>query len=77
MARNLFKKRLLNQAAKNHLSVHRGATAKEIAYDGKIDNGRLLRSHKMGSTNPQQAYAWLRVDPDFILKSDGKFYLKG
>ena len=76
MVRHRMKKRLLKQAAVNYITSHGGATAKEIAYDGKTDSGKLLRNYKMGSANPSQAHVWLRVDPDFILKTNGKFYLK-
>jgi hypothetical protein len=75
MARYPLKKRLLKQAATNYISTHGGATATEIAYDGRTDSGKLLKNYKMSSTNPQQAYAWLRVDRDFTLRANGRFYL--
>lgn len=63
--RNILKKRLLKEAAVNYCEEHGSATATTICYNGTTNNGRKLKDYKAVGVHPQQAYAWLRVDPDF------------
>ena len=61
-----MKKRLLREAAVNYCSEYGGATATEICYNGKTNSGKRLKDYKAVGVHPQQAYAWLRIDPDFV-----------
>tara|TARA_B100001778_G_scaffold334893_2_gene348655 strand:+ start:564 stop:794 length:231 start_codon:yes stop_codon:yes gene_type:complete len=61
-----MKKRLLREAAINYCSEYGSATATDICYNGKTDSGRRLKDYKAVGVHPQQAYAWLRIDPAFV-----------
>ena len=61
-----MKKRLLREAAVNYCTEYGAATAREICYYGKTNSGKRLKDYKAVGVHPQQAYAWLRIDPDFV-----------
>jgi len=75
--RNSMKKRLLKEAATNYCRDYGSGTAREICYSGKTNSGKRLKDYKAVGVHPQQAYAWLRIDPDFVrVGSSNSFKLK-
>ena len=66
-SRNSMKKRLLKEAAVNYLTEYGSGTATQICYYGRTDTGKMLKNYKAVGVHPQQAYAWLRIDPDFVI----------
>ena len=77
MARFVLKKRMLEQAALNHIREHGPSTPTNIAYNGMLDSGKLLKNHGMASCNPQQAYSWLNANAKFKRLNDGRFNIVG
>ena len=68
-----MKKRLLREAAVNHIRKHGPSTSVDICYYGYTDKGKMLKNYKAVGVHHAQAFNWLRSDSDFIRMSDNRF----
>lgn len=64
---------MLEQAALNHIRKCGPSSPTNIAYNGILDSGKLLKNHGMACCNPQQAYSWLNANIKFKRLEDGRF----
>ena len=71
--RNSMKKRLLREAAENHISKAGPSTAVDICYYGYTNAGKMLKNYKAVGVHHNQAFSWLKADKDFIRLSDNRF----
>lgn len=75
--RNSRKKRYLKEAATNYIVKNGPSTAVDICYYGVTNAGTMLKDQRRGGgVHHAQAFAWLRVDPDFHRLSDNRFRIK-